>query len=741
MIVDKTGTKTITVRYRDAETLERKVDKLTETAYCFVLDEHVDLVDNAIRTEAGYEGLYGESITKCYFSDPWQTREVMDKFAQTWECTVPFTDRVLVESGKYYPNYKHRIWYLDCEWIQAKDDELNVISIYDNYNEKMFTWYVDPKTNHKGFIPKDKVLFNDCPEGRRQAVYPIPCKVFSNETEMLQDFVKTLQAKDPDVIVGWWLLQADIATLFKRLDKCGIDAKSLSPNGRVMRNKLGDYDQPISGRICVDLMKVFVRLWTVKNGQLPGQSLDDVSEYCLGERKIKLPNGHDTYWTDLGLYVDYNRQDVWLMPKLDKALNCVNHYLNLQHIVQCDFKATPYVTRMTTVLVLRDEEFDLRMPSKAQFAKEEYQGADIQTVVQGLYDKVAIMDVRAMYHSNIEKENISWETLLADGSFDKSKKGLLCRMMDKLTNLRNEYKAKMKQATSKEEAKQWDSAQHATKSLVASLYGVCGDSRYGMYHPKIASAITRESRKTLFTLRDECEALGMKCIYGHTDSVFVHCDSPEEGVEKLKIINANMAPIETEFEKWTERMLLKAKNRYSGKVTWTDGKYHEPDYYVKGIEVIQGRMPEAMKQSMMMTLRAMLDGKPESILTGELCDYIYKVVDGEVPAQDLAMKGKLKRNLSQYKSISGSASAALWAKNNLGKEYKKGDYFWTLLDTSGNYIGGDTVDEIMGQTQIGYRVFAERFILKKVEPLYEIAGWNMHPLQDALDGKAPVEWL
>ena len=148
-----------------------------------------------------------------------------------------------------------------------------------------------------------------------------------------------------------------------------------------------------------------------------------------------------------------------------------------------------------------------------------------------------------------------------------------------------------------------------------------------------------------------------------------------------------------------------------------------------------------MKESMMMTLRAMLDGKPESILTGELCEYIHKVVDGEVPAQDLAMKGKLKRNLWQYKSISGSAAAARWAKENLGKDYKKGDYFWTLFDESGNYIGGDSVEEIMGKAQIGYRVFAERYILKKVEPLYEIAGWDMHPLNDALNGRAPVEWL
>lgn len=740
MIVDKTGKRTTTVRYRDPKTLERLEKKITINPYVFVADEVADLVE-CLSKESGYTGLYKEKITKCVFGDPWEARAIQDQYPLTWECNVSFTERCLVDSGEWFEPYKHRVWYFDAEWIQDKDDELCVMSIYDNYMDKMLTWYVDPKLKHSGFITTDRVFFKNDPKGRGQAVYPIPCKVFSNEYEMLQDFVKTLRNKDPDVIAGWWLLQADISTLFKRLDKNGIDAKVLSPHGRVFRNKLGDYDQPISGRICIDLMKTFTRLWQVKNGQLPGQSLDDVSEFCLGENKVELPDGHDTYYTDLGLYVDYNRQDVWLMPKLDALVNCIDHYTNIQHIVQCDFKSTPYVTRLTTVMVLRDEDFKRRIPSKPQFSKVDYQGADIQTVVEGLYEKVAIMDVKAMYHSNIAKENISWETLQDDGSFDKSEKGLLCRMMDKLTNLRNEYKAKMKACDDKDEAKRWDSAQYATKSLVASLYGVCGDSRYGMYHPEIASAITRESRNTLFTLRDECEALGMKCIYGHTDSVFVHCETPEEGVKALEIINKNMYPIETEFEKFCESMLLKAKNRYAGKVTWTDGKYHEPDYYVKGIEVIQARMPEAMKESMMMTLRAMLDGKNESQLTGELCDYIHSVVDGEVPAQDLAMKGKLRRNLSQYRSISGSASAALWAKNNLGKEYKKGDYFWTLLDESGNYIGGDTVDEIMGKAQIGYRVFAERYILKKVEPLYEIAGWDMHPLQNALDGKAPVEWL
>jgi len=741
MIVDRKGKRDIVVRYRDPTTLKRKEEKITCFPFGFVESDKAEFVE-CLKKEEGYTGLFGEELTKCTFGDPYDLKDLKDRFEKTWECNIPFTNRALVESGKTFEMYKHRVWYLDFEWIPDKDDELNVMSVYDNYMEKMMTWYVEPNTKHTGFILKDKMIFNNCPEDRRQTVYPMGCKVFSNENEMLHDFVKTMNDKDPDVLAGWWLLQADISTLFKRMSANGMNHNLVSPNGRVSRDRLGSYDQPISGRICVDLMQVFCRLWQTKNGQLPGQSLNDVSQFCLQEKKVDLPDGHETYYTDTGLYVDYNRQDVWLLPKLDKMLNCIDHYLNLQHIVQCDFGTTPYVTRLTSVLIMRDEIFDKRIPTKAQFDKEEYEGADIMTVAAGLYENVAILDVAAMYHSNIKNEGISWENIREDGSFDTTQTGLLCRMMDLLTEQRNKYKALKKVATTDDEKRIWDSAQYATKSLVASLYGVCGDSRYSMYHPAVAAAITGASRKCLGKLKRLCEEAGHKVIYGHTDSVFVQVEGGvDDSIALNDSLNRDMAPIVVEYEKHCERILLKAKNRYAGKVVWTEGQHHVPEYYIKGIEVVQARMPKTMKEAMKATLRAMLDGRSVNSLNDELSVYISDVVEGKVDAQDLAMRGKLKKNLSDYKTLSGSSAAARWAVINLGKDYRKGDYFWTLLDIDGSYIGGDSVVEIMAKAEIGYTHFAERFILNKIEPLYGIAGWDMSPLNDALKGRKTTEWL
>ena len=95
-----------------------------------------------------------------------------------------------------------------------------------------------------------------------------------------------------------------------------------------------------------------------------------------------------------------------------------------------------------------------------------------------------------MYHSNVNLHNISWETLdewydCGNGSRFDSERGLLGRQMDRMTDLRNEYKAKKEYK--KIRTRLWDAMQYATKSLVASMYGNEGDSKYGLYHPKVAA--------------------------------------------------------------------------------------------------------------------------------------------------------------------------------------------------------------------------------------------------------------
>lgn len=749
MIVTQVGGRDIRIRSRDPETLERQDIKLNAYPYCFT--NNVGDTYGLVKVQEGFEGLYGQKLNKVYFRTEYD-RRMWSKHTTTWEGNVTFPNQVLIDrlsAGEDpIPNYNHRIWYLDGEWM-TKSGEITMLSVHDSYTGRMYSWVRHDDIKAGTYKSLDCI---NHPEGLESIEFDTPIKAFANERQLLADFAAHMAKQDPDIIAGWYVVDADIKQICDRMRVCGLDPKKLSPyNRHDFKYNWSDkhWSQPIAGRLCFDLMVGFKKLWTIKNGQLASQKLDDIAWSVLQERKVELADGHDTYFSDVATYLDYNRQDARLLPRLDEAVNAVGYFTSMQHVVQCQLATTPLITAMATSLFLQDEDFDLRIPDSPEFVKRDYAGADIQEPVPDRYNNMAIMDIKAMYHSNVKLHRICWTNLSDDGvdcgngiKFT-NKEGLLGRTMDKLTVKRNEYKGLMKEARAEGDEiayKKWDGAQFATKSMVASLYGICGDSKYGMYHPDIAAAITFTSRQTLFRLRDECNDRGYPVRYGHTDSIFCEVPSPEEGMELVAQINEAMYPIETEFEKWCESMVLKAKNRYAGKVTWTDGEYHEPDYYYKGLELIQARMPKAMKSAMDSTLRGILDGKSKSEVDEDLSGLITKGINGEL-GEELLMVGKLKKRLTEYRVLSGASAGAFWAKSNLSKNYKVDESFLTAVDTKGKHIAFDNISELSGVTSIDWAEMTDKFIVKKAASIYELVGWDTVELSNAHRGIGAVQWV
>ena len=728
MIVDRAGGRRVIVRRRDPESRERIIEVIKDIYPFGYIRAGESIMVDALAKESGYFGVYGEDLVKVTMSDPLEVSQLKKKFRETWECNIPFTNRVLSErimtqEREPYPNYEHRICYLDMEWMWDSGT-ITVITVCDSYRpDFLYTWVLDP-------------------EGKMSAPH---MKKFVEERDMLADFVRFFREKDFDVITGWNVVNADIQQLVTRMQKNRLDPKKLSQNN-LIRYDFGDWDQPISGINTIDLMVSFCRLWEIKNGKLPNKKLDTVAWEVLRDRKTALPDGHDTYYSDLPLYVEYNRQDVALLPMLDNTLNAIKHHLAVQHIVQCEIRTTPHITKIVTCLALNDPNWNLQIPSKPMFEKIDYEGADIMEPQTGVYRSIGILDIKAMYHSNAALHNISWETLDKDGEdcgngtcFRKDSKGLLVRMMDKMTGLRNEYKELMK--TDPENASTWDAMQYATKSIVASMYGAAGDSKYGLYHPRVAAAITYTSRKTLKKLRDLSNELGSEVVYGHTDSIFCNMESPQEGVMLNKILNEKMAPIEVEFEKWCSSMIIVAKNRYAAQVPWTDGKDHEPELYVKGIELKQTRLPTVFKDVLSSLIQDILDGKEKESIISNLQELVENVTKADVPVEDLCIRAELRENLEDYNVLSEARAGAAWANKVLGKGYRKGSNFLCTLDINGKYIAFDEPDDIDGFAEIGYSMVAERFILKKVKPYFDMLGWSMVPLENAVSGVSKIQWL
>ena len=740
MIVEQKGN-TVVVRVRDDDG-KRKVLNYKGLPYCYVQTEDAQYIEDG-RVEDGYECVFGQKLSKVTMATTDGIRN-LNKTGNTWEANVSFCNQVLGErvkkGDKPIKPYHHRVWYLDGEW-KIESGEITMLTVYDNFTENLYSWAVMPNGVGHG---KYKQMID---ANQNRYTYETPVLVFDTEANLLDHFINFMARQDPDIITGWYVTGADIKQIVHRCQKVGVRASKMSPMGR-LRYDFGDWAQPIVGRNCIDLRLAFPKLYELKNGKLPNYKLDDVAWEALGEKKTELPDGHDTYYSDPVLYLEYNRQDVRLLPRLDNLVNALEYFIAVQHIAQCEIRSTPHVTQVFTSLTLCDPEVEFQIPSKPMFSKMDYDGAIVMDGEKGVYNNIGIFDVKAMYHSNADLHNISWDTISSDGKdcgngikFDQSKKGLLVRQMDRMTELRDEYKAKLKAATTDEERVRYDALQYATKSLVASMYGIAGDSKYGLYHPDIAAAITYTSRATLMKLRDVAEDMGHDVVYGHTDSVMCRVESPEVGMASVEKMNEVMHPIIVQFEKWSGSFLLMEKNRYAGLVSWTDGEGHEPKRYVKGIEMKQSRMPQIMKDAMGMVIDSVLRGEDGVEVTEKISNLISEIVTGKLDPSLMCMKGKLKQDLSKYKSISGMAAGAKWANMKLGKGYVGGDYFMVAIDPKGNYMAFDDPSEIEGVGEIGYKLMAERFIIRKIEPYYAVAKWDMTEVYRALEGKAGVVWI
>ena len=99
---------------------------------------------------------------------------------------------------------------------------------------------------------------------------------------------------------------------------------------------------------------------------------------------------------------------------------------------------------------------------------------------------------------NIEiPRDFSDETEFDYKYYKTDKLGLLPQSVLDLMKLRNHYKSKMREATTKEEQLKWNNNQMAVKRLMASFYGIVGYQGFGWADVDLAASITASAREAI----------------------------------------------------------------------------------------------------------------------------------------------------------------------------------------------------------------------------------------------------
>ena len=463
-------------------------------------------------------------LKKVLVESSYDIREAKGMFKKTYEADVPHHFRYCIDEIDEMPEYNMRKWYWDMEWQQGGEhhNKITAIVMYDNFDKEYKQWAWFP--NYDG----DNELF------------------FDNEKDMIESFMVTMIVKDPDMLIAWFGNFADIPKLLDRACSLGLNPLIMSPVGAIKGVKKGrdghtfaygetgfnPIEQPIAGRITLSLDLAFERQWNdSQRGTLPSMSLDYISEMVLNKKKLvseKFPDPNEFYrrgWLeDTQTYLDYALKDVELIVEIDETNYCSEAILSLQRLLKAPFDACFYASHMGSIYFMRNAWWKAPTGKKVD-KREEYEGAMIYDPLSentnGLHLNVAAFDFAGLYPSMMIARNISFETksteptefgvnIFTPRDFSETTRvkmlyyktdelGLLPRAVIELKELRNEYKALMREAreTDNGDYAKWYNNQMAVKRLMASFYGIVAFQGFGWADVNLAASITASAREAI----------------------------------------------------------------------------------------------------------------------------------------------------------------------------------------------------------------------------------------------------
>ena len=536
--------------------------------------------------------------------------------------------------------------------------------------------------------------------------------VFPSEKTLLLAFFTWLADFDPDIIVGWNIVNFDMWYLQRICDKHRL-AFRCGRGGTVAHWRTLDDEGErravaIPGRVILD----GIELLKAAAFRFESFSLANVSSVLLDDSKLIAGSDRgdaigELFKNNKQALAEYNLQDcrlVWnifqLCDLLDFAIakSCLTG-LPLDRlggsVASFDFRYLPLLHRAGFVAPnghLRDEV-------------EASPGGFVMTSQPGIYDHVLVLDFKSLYPSIIRSFKID-PMGMALGLHENADQvelvpGFKGGWFSKQNHLLPDIIADLWRARDQAKAKKDAPLSQAIKIIMNSFYGVLGSGGCRFFDSRLASSITRRGHQIIQQTAEYIERQGWPVIYGDTDSVFVWLkdiagDKEAEAVGQQlaqalnqwwdkKLLNeyAIESALEIEFETHYRRFLMPtirgseqgSKKRYAG-VVISDG---QPKLIFKGLEAVRTDWTRLAREFQMELYRKVFFNEPYRDYVKET---VQQVLCGERDAE-LIYRKRLRRKLQDYqRNIPPHVQAARKAEA-AGKSVRRGDWIEYLITVSG----------------------------------------------------------
>ncbi len=275
--------------------------------------------------------------------------------------------------------------------------------------------------------------------------------LFDDETELLRAFMGVID--ESDVLSGWNSTFFDIPYIVNRIKRIMDEDTTRSlclwrqkPRQRLI-SKYGkeheSYD--LVGRVHLDYLELYQKH---NPQQQHSYRLDYIGEVEVGDNKTPYEGTlDDLYKKDFFKFIEYSRQDVALLVKIDKKKKFIELANQIAHVNCVQLKTTMgSVALVEQSIILEMHEMGLVSPNRKPRAEEveivdlsltddddddddddeDYKkkpvvGAYVAKPKTGLHDHVAAIDINSLYPSTIRALNISPETIVGQIRADETK--------------------------------------------------------------------------------------------------------------------------------------------------------------------------------------------------------------------------------------------------------------------------------------------------------------------------------
>ncbi|MBA6297184.1 DNA polymerase II [Colwellia sp. MB02u-9] len=554
----------------------------------------------------------------------------------------------------------------------------------------------------------------------QQATRDIDIVWQANEQELLVSLLAWFTQHDPDIIMGWNVINFDFALLQKRYDLYGlkftIGRDKKAPHWRKNQSSEQQFIE-INGRVVLD----GIDLLKSATYNFPSFSLDNVANTLLGIGKKVDDVDHrieeitNNFHHDKTALAIYNLEDCRLVLLIFQHTQLLEFaMLRAQLTGLAIDRIGGSVAAFTNLYLPKLHRSGYIAPNMGDGDQGfESPGGFVMDSTPGLYQNVLVLDFKSLYPSIIRSFNIdpmglieglkSPETAIEgfDGAYFSREQHFLPDIITELWKERDIAKRDKNAALSQ-----------AIKIIMNSFYGVLGSTGCRFFDPRLSGSITKRSHSILKTTKSWIEAKGYQVIYGDTDSIFVHVGDHQSAEQSRALgkvlqdyINQKwqkllkeqfniVSELDIEFETHFSQFLMPTirgqdigtKKRYAGLVQ----KGEQQQLVFKGLESVRTDWTELAKQFQRTLYLKVFNNEP-------VADYIKQMVADTLAGKHdglLYYRKRLRRKLELYvKNVPPHVRAARLADEiyqQQGKPLKYQNKGWIeyLMTTNGPQAKG-----------------------------------------------------